>query len=94
MTSTATTKRYGRQGGRWIEARTDGRACHTCRQGDARYFAHHEETGETWRVCERCAGTARKQRAPITFEPIYLDEVPSVYDGPHSRDNRAMQADS
>jgi hypothetical protein len=77
MTSTSTTKRYGRQGGRWIEARTDARACRTCRNGDRRYFARHEETGEVWPVCESCAGQARRLKAPITFEPIYLAEVAS-----------------
>ncbi|MCI0635553.1 MAG: hypothetical protein L0206_16810 [Actinobacteria bacterium] len=69
MASTATTKRYGRQGGRWIEPRP-GATCQTCRVGDARYAARHGDTGELWRVCETCAAQAKRLRAPITFEPL------------------------
>jgi hypothetical protein len=69
MPSSATTTRYGRQGGRWAATRKNA-TCQTCRNGDARYSARHEDTGETWSVCETCAVQARRLRAPITFEPL------------------------
>ena len=69
MTSTARDKRYGRRGGRWAETRK-GATCQTCRNGDARYRARHENTGEAWSVCETCAVQAKRLRAPITFEPL------------------------
>ena len=69
MTSSARDVRYGRRGGRWAETR-NGATCVTCRNGDARYTARHDTTGEQWRVCETCAVQAKRLNAPITFGPL------------------------
>jgi hypothetical protein len=73
VTSTAASKRYGEQGGRWAPTRKGDGLCHTCRNHDARFQATHRTTGDTWPVCGQCRDQGQRLDAPINYRPLGAD---------------------
>ncbi len=69
---TARDVRYGRRGGGWAETR-EGATCLTCRNADARWIAHLEDTGSWWPVCGSCRAQAVRVSADVTHQPLEIE---------------------